>query len=128
MPSDYWKKALTMKVGEIDGPVRSYKGYHIIKVNAIRDPERSLDDPKVRDKVKSSIARVYRDTLQAISLAYLDNIHKQFKTEYNKATVKLLLRKMGDKSAPKNMNLFSSFTPDERKKVVVVRGRMGKGG
>lgn len=119
MPSEYWDKALTMKPGEIDGPVQTYKGYHIIKLNEFRDRERSPDDPDIRDRVKSSIMRVYRDSINTISEAYIESVKKEFDMKYDQKVIKLMMRKLGDKNAPKNMNLFSSFTPEEREMLVV---------
>ncbi|MDP8238036.1 MAG: peptidylprolyl isomerase [Candidatus Hatepunaea meridiana] len=124
MPSDYWDKALTMKVGETDGPARSYKGYHIIKINDIRDNGLDIDDEDVLKKIKSAIGRVYRDTLNTISEAYLNSIREDYGLKYNQSVIKMMMRKLADKNAPKNMNLFSSFTPEERE-LLVVEDKLG---
>lgn len=124
MPSDYWEKALAMKIGEIDGPVKSYKGYHIIKVNDTRIKEDSLDDPEVLESVKSSIARVYRDSINARSENYLASVKERFTMKYNRDVVRLLLRKLGDKNIPQNINIFGTLKPDERE-LLVVNDNMG---
>ncbi|NQU06232.1 MAG: peptidylprolyl isomerase, partial [Calditrichaeota bacterium] len=119
MPSDYWDLALTMKKGEINGPARSYKGYHIIKVNDIRVIDKSLDDKEALRKVKSAIARVYRDTINVLSENYLTSVKNQFKMKYDAKVVKKVLKKLSNKSAPQNINLFSTFSPEERELLIV---------
>jgi len=114
MPSDYWDKTYEMKEGEIDGPVRSYKGFHVIKLHEIRDVKSDLKNPETVSKVKSSISRVYRDTVDVISKKYLEDVKKSFKMKINNKSLALLKKKLGDKNTPKNMNVFSSFTPEER--------------
>ena len=119
MPTEYWDQVLEMEVGEIGGPIKTYKGYHVVKVNDIREQETSLDDPEMLSRVRSSISRVYRDTVKVISEAYLKEVYSSFEMKYNNAAVKLLKRKLFDKNAPKNMNLFSSFTSEEREMFVI---------
>jgi peptidyl-prolyl cis-trans isomerase SurA len=119
MPSEYWDYAMTMKKGEIGGPARTYKGYHIIKVNDIRVTESSLDDEDALKSVKSSIARVYRDTINVISENYLASVRKQFNMKYDYNVIKKILKKLSNKNAPENINLFSTFTPEERELLVV---------
>ncbi|MCF7811186.1 peptidylprolyl isomerase [bacterium] len=119
MPSEYWDYALNMKKGEIGGPARTYKGYHIIKVNDIRVAESSLDDKETEKKIKSSIARVYRDTVNTISENYLANVKKQFNMKYDSNVVKKVLKKLSNKNVPENVNMFSTFTPEERELLIV---------
>ncbi len=119
MPSDYWDKAFTMEIGQIDGPVRTYKGYHIIKLNNNRVQTQSLDDPDMRSRAFAAISRVYSDTLNTLAEAYLEAAKAEFQSEYDQQVVKLLLRKLGDKSVPSNMNRFSALTPEEREMLVV---------
>ncbi|NQT34835.1 peptidylprolyl isomerase [bacterium] len=119
MPTEYWDQVLEMEVGEIDGPFRTYKGYHVVRVNETREQERSLDDPDMLSRVKSSISRVYRDSVKVISETYLEEVFNSFDMKYNNAAVKLLKKKLFDKNAPKNMNLFSSFTVEEREMFII---------
>ncbi len=119
MPSDYWDVALTMEPGEIAGPVRSYKGYHIIKCNEKRVVEESLDDPDVRNRVLGSISRMFGDTLKTLADFYLDSVTTSFDMKYNEDVVQLLLKKLNDESVPSNMNRFNSFTAEERELKVV---------
>jgi len=124
MPTEYWEAGHKMKVGEFTGPVRTYKGYHIIRLDEKRDKKRSLDDSEVREEVLSNLSRVYRDTLKIVADAYLDSVRRVFGQEYDRPVVQLILRKLSDKSTPTNVNLFSSFTPQERE-MLVVRDRLG---
>lgn len=118
MPKDYWTKVFTMDVGQIDGPVRSYKGYHIIKVTDKRVEDRPEDNEVIRDGVIGSVARLYRDSIQSLSETYIKDLYKDYNLEYKDDVVQLILRKLGDPSAPTNMNPFSSFTPEERENLV----------
>ncbi len=118
MPKDYWKVAMTMEPGEIKGPVRSYKGYHIIKLHEFKVTEPSLDDPDVRSRVYSRLSRVHRDTIQAITDAFIESMKAEREMKFNEDVVNLLFEKLSDKSAPQNMNLFSSFTAEERELIV----------
>jgi len=124
MPSDYWDKAFKMKPDQVDGPVRSYKGYHIIKMHESQTIEKSLDDPDVRERIYSSMARIKRDTLKKLAEFYLDSLKKVNNMEYNEEVVNLLLHKLNDQSTPSNMNRFSSFTSEERE-LNVVDDRLG---
>lgn len=114
MPSDYWDKALEMEVGQIDGPVRSYKGYHIIKINETRIEEPSFDDEDFKNRTLSSMSRVYRDTLQIVADAFVDSVKTAFEMKYNDKMVKLLLEKLNDPNTPTNMNRFAALTAEER--------------
>lgn len=119
MPSDYWEVAMEMKPGEVKGPVRTYKGYHIIKMHEMTTTEPTMDDPDVESRVYSRLMRVNRDSVQARTDAFLEKIKRDREMKYNEDVVDLMLRKLTDKTAPQNMNLFSSFTAKERDMVVV---------
>ena len=125
MPSEYWDHVLEMKVGDIGGPFKTYKGYHIVKVNDTREEERLISDPDVLSRVKSSISRVYRDSIRVISEAYLEEVYNIFEMKYNNTVVNLLRRKLLDKNAPQNMNLFSSFTIEEREMFIIEDNYIG---
>lgn len=119
MPSEYWEEAFRLKPGEIGGPVKTYKGYHVIKAHEKRDDTPSLDDPKIRSKVLSSLARLRSDTVRIIAESYIDSLETIFGMKYNEEVVNLMLRKLNDKSAPSNMNRMNSFTLDERNMKVI---------
>lgn len=119
MPTEYWDKVFTMQVGQIEGPVRSYKGYHIIRLDEKRLAPRDLDDPEVRNDVLAALERMHRDAMKTVADKYMDSVKTSMGMEFDQATVAMILRKLGDKSAPTNMNLFSSLTPEEREMLVV---------
>lgn len=124
MPAEYWDRVYSMKEGESAGPVRTYKGFHIIKLNAKRHARRSLDDKETRDGVLSALSRIYREDMEKVANAYMDSVKRVFQMEYNDEVIRMLLRKLGDKSTPQNMNLFSSLTPEERE-MLVVKDKLG---
>lgn len=119
MPSDYWDAAFELKDGEIGGPARSYKGYHIIKVHERRVEEVPLENEDERERVLSGLARIYRDTLQTVAEIFLDSLVNSYGMKYNEDVVTLLLKKLNDPMAPANMNRFSMFTAEERELKVV---------
>jgi len=124
MPTEYWDKVYTMKEGEIAGPVHTYKGYHIIRLNDKRLAPRSIDRQEDRDGAIAGLSRLYRDKMQEVAQDYMDSVKMAFNMEYDEGVIKMLLRKLGDPSAPQNMNLFSSLTPEERE-MLVVRDKLG---
>lgn len=124
MPKEYWDGAFTLKPSEVGGPYRTYKGYHIVKMHETRVDDKGFDDPDVRERTLAAIERVNKDTLSVLAEKYLTDLKNSFNMKYDPKVVKLLLRKLGDKSAPTNMNMFSSFTPEERK-MLVVSDRLG---
>jgi len=119
MPNEYWEKAFTIKIGEIGGPVRSYKGYHIIKVNDRRDRPFDLSDNDYRAKLYSRISRIYGDSLSAASKAYMESVKRAFGLKYSEETARMLLTKLGDKNIPQNMSPFSALTPEDREQLVL---------
>jgi len=124
MPSDYWEKALTMKKGEIDGPVRSYKGFHIIKVNDIRVAERNLDAPEEVERLKSRIAQIHNDTLNAIYESYLESVKEQFEMKINREAIELIKEKLGSKINYQNVNTLITLQPGE-KELYIVEDNLG---
>ena len=124
MPNEYWDLAFAMKIGAVGGPVRSYKGYHILKVLEQRDKQLSIDDPEFRNRLYSRISKVYGDTLEKIATTYIDSVKRAFGMRYNDDVIKTLLRKLGDKTIPQNMSLFSALTPEDRE-MVVLNDNMG---
>jgi len=124
MPTEYWDLALSMDIGKVDGPVRTYKGYHIIKVTAKRTEPKGLDDKETRQNVISSLGRLHRDAIQKRMETYIEQVIKDFDMKYDDKVVKLLLVKLDDKNAPQNQNLFSSFTAEERS-LKIVNDKLG---
>lgn len=124
MPSEYWEECYKMKEGEVSRPVRTYKGYHIIKLNQIRKTKQDLDDPEFRESVLGKIAYVYRNELQAFANQYMDSVRKAYGMEYDQAVLSLVLRKLNDKNIPQNMSPFSGFTPEERQ-MVLIKDKLG---
>jgi hypothetical protein len=57
--------------------------------------------------------------MRTVAEEYLDSIKQVFGYEIDKDAAALILRKLSDKSAPTNMNLFSSFTPEEREMLII---------
>ncbi|MBM3326310.1 MAG: hypothetical protein FJY65_04935 [Calditrichaeota bacterium] len=119
MPSEYWEACYRIKEGEFAGPVRTYRGYYVIKYLEKRTNERSLKDKNVREDVMSAMSHIYRDTLKVIADRYMDEVKRAAGMRYDMNVVNLILHKLSDKSAPTNVNLFSSFTPEERELLVV---------
>ncbi|MBT7787562.1 MAG: hypothetical protein HN757_01630 [Calditrichaeota bacterium] len=119
MPSDYWDGVFDMKDGEVGGPVRSYKGYHVILVHERRIVEPKLQDEKERERVLSGLARVYRTELQTAAETFLDSLVKSFEMKYDEDVVAMMLKKLNDQMAPENMNRFSLFTAEERELNVI---------
>ena len=119
MPAEYWEKAFTMKVGEVGSPVRSYKGYHIIKVHDRRDRPIPLNDPDYRNKLYSRLSRIYGDSISVVAKAYMDSVKRSFGMKYDDATARMLLVKLGDKNIPQDMNALSALTPEDRELYIV---------
>ncbi|MFH0765037.1 MAG: peptidylprolyl isomerase, partial [Calditrichota bacterium] len=107
MPTEYWDLALNMDVGQVGGPVRTYRGYHVIKVTDKRVTWKPLSDQEQQDRIYSRLEHLYRDTLKTIADAFLDSVKASVHSRYNDAAVNMVLTKLSDKSAPQNMNLFS---------------------
>ena len=125
MPSEYWDVALEMEVGQVDGPVRTYKGYHIIKVTDTRVNTPPLTDPETRDRVLSRLSRVYRDTIEVVAQQFIDSVKTAFSMEYNEEAVEMLLAKLGDKSIPTNMNSFAALTAEDREILILTDNQGG---
>jgi len=119
MPSDYWDAVYDMEIGQISGPIRTYKGYHVVRKDESREGKLDLTDKKVRNRVLSSMSRVNRELLKERAEVFLDSVMIAFEMKYDEDVVKLLLRKLNDESAPSNMNRFATFTLDERDLKVV---------
>ncbi len=124
MPSEYWDVAFTMKIGDISEPVRTYKGYHIIKVTDIRDVIKPFDDPEVQDRLYSRLARIERDTINAFTTFFIDSVMNAFELKFNDDAVTMLLTKLNDRSIPTNMNLFSALTKEDRD-MTLITDRLG---
>lgn len=114
MPTEYWETALEMQPGDIAGPIRTYKGYHIIKATDRRVERAPLDDYEMSERIYSRLNRIYRDTLQSIAEVFLDSVMQSYNMRYNDSAVKLLLRKLNDSTSPDGMNRFSLLTAEER--------------
>ncbi|MDP8227899.1 MAG: peptidylprolyl isomerase, partial [Candidatus Electryoneaceae bacterium] len=127
MPSEYWDVALEMEVGQIEGPVRTYQGYHIMKMTDSRVEPRPLDDPEVRDRVLSKLSRLNRDTMATLTEQFLLDAEREAEMEIVAGTVQLLMRKLGDPMIPTNMSPFSAFTAEDRE-LFVVRDNTENGG
>ena len=119
MPKDYWDAVYTMEIGQIGGPVKTYKGYHIVRVDEFREEELDLSNNKERNRVLSSMSRVNREELKLRAEFYLDSVMTLFDMKYDEDVVRLLLRKLNDDSTPSNMNRFTTFTLEERELKVI---------
>ncbi len=119
MPSDYWDAVFEMKDGEIGGPVRTYKGYHVVKVHERRIVDKPLEDEEQRERVLAGLGRVYRELLQTTAETFLDSLVDSYEMKYDEDVVALLLKKLNDPMAPENMNRFSLFTSEERELKVI---------
>ncbi len=119
MPTEFWQAAFKMDIGQISPPVRSYKGYHIIKLEERKDASRTIEDPEIRNDVYAALERIYRQDLQASAELYMDSVKRANHYEINPEVASTLLRILGDKSAPQNMNLFSNLTPEQRESLIV---------
>lgn len=66
---------IAMEVGQVVGPIRTGKGYHLVKLLE-RDPagQRDLSDPKVRDNIRARLLRQKRQLLEA---AYVEMSRSQ---------------------------------------------------
>ncbi len=83
MPQEYWDAALTLDDGEVGGPARTRYGYHIIKVNDRRLPEKSISDPDVKKEIIAKMTDIYREEIQQAATAVKDSVQKLYNTEYN---------------------------------------------
>lgn len=119
MPNEYWDLVSRMKIGEVAGPVRTYRGYFVVKYEETRQRPPSLDDKGVRDGVLSSLTRLDNDRVKRIADEYLDSVRAAFGMQYNEPVIKMLMNKLGNKSEPQNQNIFASLTPAERQLNVV---------
>lgn len=124
MPSEYWELAFKMKVDEINGPVRTYKGYHIIKVTEIRDVIKPMEEKRVKDRLYSRLARIHREEINTFSKFFIDSVIVAFDFEFNEDAVTMLLTKLSDASVPTNMNVFSALTREDRD-MVLLTDRLG---
>ena len=119
MPKDYWNAVFSMEIGQINGPVKTYKGYHVVRVEETREEVLDLNNKKEKERVLASMSRVHRERLKVRAEFYLDSVMSVFEMKYDENVVKLLLRKLNDDSTPSNMNRFSTFTLEERDLKVV---------
>lgn len=119
MPSDYWDAVYTMENGQIIGPIKTYKGCHIIKLEDSREEVLNLSNEKVKERVLASMSRVNRELIKNRAEFFLDSVMDAFEMKYNEDVVRLLLRKLNDDSTPSNMNRFTTFTLEERDLKVV---------
>jgi len=119
MPTEYWQAVYKMKPGEISPIVHSYKGYHIIKLHEKRNQQRDLKDPEVKNSIYAALERINRTGLQEAADAYMDSVKNACGYRINPATASMLLKILNDKSAPENMNMFSTLTPDQRQQLII---------
>ncbi len=119
MPPEYWQTVFTMDPGQISNPVRTYKGYHIIKLHEKRNVKRDLDNPELRNEIYSSLERIYRKELQETAAAYMDSVKRACGYQIDMDMAATLLRILGDTNSPQNMNLFSALTLEQRERLIV---------
>ncbi len=119
MPSDYWDAVYTMEKGQIHGPIKTYKGFHVVRLDDTREEVLDLSNKKEKERVLSGISRVNRELIKNRAEFFLDSVMNSFEMKYNEEVVKLLLRKLNDDSTPSNMNRFTTFTLEERDLKVV---------
>ncbi len=121
---EYWDLALTLKDGEVGGPVKTFKGYHVIKAHERRVKDSDLAVKKVRRRMLTKLAKLHGDEMTRISEEYLKELNADFGMKYSKKVVNLVMERFRDKSIPQNINVFSSFTPEERE-LILVEDKLG---
>jgi len=81
MVPEFSKAAFALKVGKVSEPVQSQFGWHIIKLEELRDQKAPSFDElkgKLRDDLRTKVVRKYVDELLTkASIQYFDKSGKQ---------------------------------------------------
>jgi len=119
MPAEYWDKVFTMKENQVDGPLRTQRGYHIIKVTGKRKVEKSLEDSQERDRIIAALTETYQDTLQDLAKFYVDSVVSAYKIGLDKNVMKLVQNKLSDLDQFYDKTLDGRFNSEELKMILV---------
>jgi parvulin-like peptidyl-prolyl isomerase len=114
MVDEFQNAAWGAKPGQMVGPVRTSYGYHLILVEDRRPIQGrgSFEDSK--QSIKSQLRQVEGEKLGKQARDYVDNLHKTYSLKYNDANIELFRKKMQDPNTPKNQDLGTVFTADQK--------------
>jgi parvulin-like peptidyl-prolyl isomerase len=119
--------AYSMKIGEVSDLIRTNTGYHIIKVEDIRDNEREPFD-KVKHEIKQILRTERGKQIAEATNAYQERILKQEKLEWETENLKVLADRFNDYQSTTRDVILDSLNrePAEFLNQVVVRHRKGE--
>lgn len=118
MVDEFQEAAWSGKPGQIVGPVRTNYGYHLILVEERRPVQGRAAFDDVKDNIKAQLKQIEGQKLMDQARIYVENLHKSYGLEYKDANIETFRKKLDDPQTPKNQDLATVFTADQKKQVV----------
>ncbi len=114
-------RAFTMQEGDISGLIKDNTGYHIIKVEKIREKER---DPyhEVREEIRQNLIAANRQAIAEEARAYWSKVMEDKGVFWNEEELEYLVQRLKSVKDPRRDILADSLdglSPEEKEKVLV---------
>ena len=121
LDDNLWEALQGMKAGELNGPIRTSVGYHIIKLHEVKKEEIPFSDPDEKVRITGILRELHKEELAQAGQAFADSIFRAYDVAYSQDGLNFFCSKVNTPEMLDNIELdrLTNFSEDDLKTIIV---------